>query len=167
MTMDTLARLMPIERRPSDEEIYLAGLLHDIGFLVLDYIDPALSDQFHARLAAAPDRPVEELEAEMLTTSHCGLGAELGRHWNLPESIVTVLNYHHSPNDKRAAAGQPLVSLANLAEKLLPTFGIAETVHMDIADEEWLALGIDPNQEDEIRAKIQQHTQDVSAAITD
>ena len=128
MTMETLARLMPPERRPSDEEIYLAGLLHDIGFLVLDYLDPQLSDAFHARLASPPSCTVEEIEAGMLETSHGELGAELGRRWNLPEAIVAALHFHHNPGDPRAAAGQPLVTLANLAEKLLPTFGIAEPV---------------------------------------
>lgn len=166
MTMDTLARHMPNDRRPSDEEIYLAGLLHDIGFLVLDYLDPKLSDRFHARLAAEPGHPVEEVEAEMLETNHGELGALLGRHWNLPESIVAVLHYHHTPNDERATIGQPLVSLVNLAEKLLPTFGIAEPVQMDIAETEWQSLGIDLLKVDEIKAYAQEHTKKVAAINT-
>ena len=163
MTMDTLARLMPRELRPSDEEIYLSGLLHDIGFLVLDYLDPQLSNAFHARLAASPESTVEEIEAEMLETSHGELGAELGRHWNLPEPIVAVLRHHHG--DQRAAAGQPLVAMANLSEKLLPTFGIAEPVQMDIADEEWQTLGIDPLKADEIRTRVLEHIRNVIVAI--
>ncbi|HZW25502.1 MAG TPA: HDOD domain-containing protein [Gallionella sp.] len=165
MTMDTLARLMPRELRPSDEEIYLAGLLHDIGFLVLDYINPQLSNAFHARLAAQPACTVEELEAEILETSHGELGAELGRHWNLPEPIVAVLNHHHHPGAMGAAVGQPLVEMACLAEKLLPTFGIAEPVPQGIADEEWLALGIDPQMADGVRLRIQEHIVNVSAAL--
>ncbi len=166
MTMDTLARLMPDDRRPSDEEIYLAGLLHDIGFLVLDYIDAKLSDQLHARLAAEPGRPVEEIEAEMLEINHSELGAELGRRWDLPERIIAVMRYHHVPNDERPAVGQPLVAMANLAEKLLPTLGIAESVQTDIAAKEWQALGIDPLKEDEIRAKVQEHAKQVAAMNT-
>lgn len=164
MTMDTLARLMPRDLRPSDDEIYLAGLLHDIGFLVLDYLSPQLSDAFHARLAVQPQCTVEELEAEMLETSHGELGAELGRHWNLPETIVSVLQYHHAPGHG-AASRQPLVAMANLAEKLLPTFGMVEPVPMDIADGEWQSLGIDPAKADEIRAKVQEHVRNVSAAV--
>jgi putative nucleotidyltransferase with HDIG domain len=166
MTMGTLARLMPNDRRPSDEEIYLAGLLHDIGFLVLDYIDVQLSDQLHTRLAAEPGRPVEEIEAEMLEMNHSELGAELGRHWDLPEPIIAVMRYHHAPNEERAAVGQPLVDMANLAEKLLPTLGIAESVQTDIADEEWQSLGIDPLKADEIRAKVQEHAKQVAAMNT-
>lgn len=163
MTMDTLARLMPRDLRPSDDEIYLAGLLHDIGFLVLDYLSPQLSDAFHARLTAQPQRTVEELEAEMLETSHGELGAELGRHWNLPENIIAVLQYHHGGHG--TVSRQPLIAMANLAEKLLPTFGMVEPVPMDIADEEWLSLGIDPARVDEVRAKVQEHIRNVSAAV--
>lgn len=163
MAMDTVAHQMPADLRPSDEEIYLAGLLHDIGFLVLDYLDPQLSDAFHARLSAMPQRTVEEIEAEMLETTHGELGAELGRHWNLPEPIIAVLRHHHHARNEKTVAGQPLVALTSLAEKLLPTFGIAEPVAMDIADEEWLSLGIDPMRADEVRREVQEQARSVIA----
>lgn len=162
MTMDALARLMPNNLRPSDDGIYLAGLLHDIGFLVLDYLDPALSDKFHTRLAVEHGRPVEEVEAEMLEMDHGELGAALGRHWSLPEDIVAVLNYHHAPGDARAEVGQPLVAMANLAEKLLPTFGISESVQLEIASGEWRALGIDPALEDEVMSAVAKNVREVS-----
>jgi HD-like signal output (HDOD) protein len=160
--METLARLMPKTIRPSDDGIYLAGLLHDIGFLVLDYLDPRLSDQLHARRAAEPKRPVEEIEAEILEKNHCELGAELGRHWNLTEPIIAVLRYHHTPYGVRAAAEQPLVTMAHLAEKLLPTFAVDESVPLNIAAEEWQTLGIDPLKADMIRAKVLEHTRQVA-----
>lgn len=166
MTMDSMAGMMPAMRRPADDEIYLAGLLHDIGFLVLDYLDPELSDRFHARLAADPNCPVEKVEAEMLQTCHGELGAALGRHWSLPESIITVLNYHHNPRDERADSGQPLVDMLNLAEKLLPTFGIAEPVSMDIADEEWQALGMNSSSAEKLKSRIQEHVRKVAAAYS-
>lgn len=166
MAMDSIARLMPARLRPADDEIYLAGLLHDIGFLVLDYIDPELSDSFHACLAADPDCPVEQVEAEMLEITHGELGAALGRHWNLPASIVTVLNHHHAPAGERAANGWPLADMVNLAEKLLPTFGIAEPVSTTITEEEWLSLGIEHSRVDELKAKIQEHLGKIAAMHT-
>ena len=162
MTMDTLARYMPNDRRPPDDEIYLGGLLHDIGFMVLDFLDRQLSDKFHARLAAETERRIEEIEEEMLGMNHCELGAELARRWGLPEHIITMLRYHHSPNDARAA-GQPLVAMASLAGKLLPTFGITELMQEDVAPEEWLALGIDPAKADEIKAKVKKHANGMHA----
>ncbi|MBA3023790.1 MAG: HDOD domain-containing protein [Gammaproteobacteria bacterium] len=164
LTMDTLAHLMPSARRPADEEIYLAGLLHDIGFMVLDYLDPDLSDRFHARLATEPGCTVEQIETEMLETSHGELGAILARHWNLPESVAVVLQYHHTPDDPRATGGQPLVGMACMAEKLLPTFGIVEPVMQNIDDSNWQALGIDPARAEEVRGRVLEHMQEVAAA---
>ena len=165
MAMHTMSRVMPSDIRPLDDEIFLAGLLHDIGFLVLNHINPELSDKFHARMAAEAGRPVEEIEAEMLEMSHSELGAELGRYWNLPEAIIAVLRYHHQPGDAKASVGQPLVKMANMAEKLLPTFGIAEHTQPDISIEEWQALGIDPSKADEIEALVQKHNQEVLATF--
>lgn len=166
MAMHTLSRAMPGDMRPSDDEIFLAGLLHDIGFLVLNYINPKLSDKFHTRLTTEIGRPVEEIEAEMLEMSHSELGAELGRYWNLPEAIVAVLRYHHQPGDARAAVGQPLVKMANMAEKLLPTFGMFEHIQPDISIEEWQALGIDSTKVDEIMVLVQKHNQEMMGTFT-
>jgi putative nucleotidyltransferase with HDIG domain len=166
MAMHTLSRAMPDDMRPSDDEIFLAGLLHDIGFLVLNYVNPKLSDKFHTRLTTEVGRPVEEIEAEMLEVGHGELGAELGRYWNLPEAIVTVLRYHHQPGDARAAVGQPLVMMANMAEKLLPTLGMLEHIQQDISIEEWQALGIDSSRADEIKALVQKHNQEVMGSFS-
>jgi putative nucleotidyltransferase with HDIG domain len=168
MTMDTLAHLMPEGMRPSDDEIYLAGLLHDIGFLALDYLDTRLSDRFHTRLATAePGRTVEEIEAEMLEMNHGELGAALGRHWSLPENIVAVLNYHHTPHDLRAAVGQPLVNMAGLAEKLLPTFCITEAAPPEIGFGEWQALGIDPVRKGAVMSAVERNIHEVASMFPD
>ena len=155
MAMDALARQMPPALRPEDDALYLAGLLHDIGFLVLDHLDPELSDRFHARLAHDPAQPIEAVEAEMLETSHGELGAELARHWALPEPAATVLRHHHAPA-QAPAAGQPLATMIHIAEQLLPTFGIAEPVPPQIAPEAWQALGIDPARADEVKVRVLQ-----------
>lgn len=163
LTMETLAQLMPQDRRPSADEVYLAGLLHDIGFLVLDYLDPNLSDQFLVRLKSEPKQALEEVEEEMLGISHGELGALLAQHWNLPESIIATLNFHYVLNDKRGAVVRPLVILANLSEKLLPAFGIVDPVPRDISIDEWLSLGIDPVNADVIKTKVQKLALEIAA----
>jgi putative nucleotidyltransferase with HDIG domain len=158
MWMHAISRYMPEDARPKDEEVFLAGLLHDIGFLVLDYLAPKLSDKFHATLAAEPTRSVEELEAAMLEMNHCELGAELGQRWGLQEPIIAVMRYHHRPDDAQAAIGFPLVKMVNLAEKLMPTFSTSRCSHADITPEDWQALGIDPTNVSKIIELAQQHT---------
>jgi len=157
--MRVISRAMPSRTRPLEDEIFLAGLLHDIGFMVLNHLDMNLSDRLHQKLAAEPDRPVSEVEAEVIAVSHATLGAELARHWDLPERIIAVLRYHHTPDVEEAAAGQPLIALINLAEKLLPSFGISEVVNTEITDEDWVALGIDPARAEELTAAVHEQAE--------
>jgi hypothetical protein len=121
--MRTLSRFMPLDSRPYLDEIFFAGLLHDIGYMVLNHLDQELSDELHGRFAAGKDRISYEIEAELLEMNHCKLGAELAGYWSLPETIIAVIRYHHDPENEGATIGQPLVRLLNLAEKILPAFG--------------------------------------------
>jgi HD-like signal output (HDOD) protein len=163
LTMDTLGRYMPPDSRPPDEQIYLAGLLHDFGFLVLDYVAPQLSDEFHARLIAEPNASMDEIEAEMLGIDHGELGALIGKKWNLPEPVIASMNYHHTPEKGQSVNAGTLVALANLAEKMLPTFGFAESPSLKrISDEEWQSLGIDSKWADNIASKVQKIVMEVA-----
>jgi putative nucleotidyltransferase with HDIG domain len=154
LAMRTISRAMPRNTRPLDDEIFLAGLLHDIGYMVLNHLDSQRSDELQMRIAAEKERTSVEIEADLLEMNHAELGAELAKFWELPESIIAVLRYHHDPENEEAAVGQPLVSLVNLAEKALADFGIAEHMKAPISSDEWQALGIDPDKADELIEQI-------------
>lgn len=155
-----LSQAMLRNTRPLDDEIFLAGLLHDIGYMVLNYLDQNLSDELHTRFVSQPDQSSVEIEAELLEMNHCELGAELARFWNLPDSIIAVLRYHHDPENELAAIGQPLVSMVNIAEKTLGVFGIPEHGSTEISPEEWQALGIDPSKADELITQINKQAEE-------
>lgn len=149
-TMMTLSRAMPRELRPDDDQLFLAGMLHDIGYLALAYLDPRRSDELHTALAESPNTPALEIERSMLDICHDELGAELARQWKLPEEIVSILRHHHQPD---LAADQLLARMLNLAEKILPSLGMAEYADPQIDDEEWAALGIAADDTAEIIAQ--------------
>jgi putative nucleotidyltransferase with HDIG domain len=165
LAMDALSRAMPREMRPPDEEIYLAGLLHDIGFLVLEYIDPQLSNLFHQRLGERSGLSATELEARMLETNHCELGALLAEHWNLTDVIVAVLRHHHSGSVALGAAGQPLIAMTHLAEKLLPTFCMDGMEPPAIESSEWQALGISEASVEKVEATMRMRAEEIAAAF--
>lgn len=154
-----IARNMPAKIRPTDDQIFLAGMLHDIGYLALAFLDPMRSDKLHTQLAAEADRPSLEVERETVEICHDELGAELARHWNLPEEIIAILRYHHSPDEAGAAAGQPLVYMINVAEKMLPSFGLNEYVAPGISAEEWSALGIPPSKVKEVEEQVDEQAE--------
>jgi putative nucleotidyltransferase with HDIG domain len=145
-----VVRAMPAKNRPQDDQIFLAGMLHDIGYLALAHLDTQRSDDLHTRLVIEPDRLAIEVERELSEVTHDELGAELAKHWNLPSEVVAVIRYHHTPDVAEAAEGQPLVRIVNITEKLLPQLGLHEFVGNYVAPEEWTALGIDPDRAEEI-----------------
>ncbi len=160
LAMEVIAKAMPRKMLPSEEDIYLAGLLHDIGFLVLDYIDPELSDRFHARLSAE-DIPLETLEAEMLEMGHAEMGALLAERWGLEPEIADVIRYHHAAPK---GAGT-LVMLTHLAEKVLQNFGIRETLVCEMDKDQWRALGIADEKVDEIVATVIKCADEIAQAF--
>ncbi|MBI4937724.1 MAG: HDOD domain-containing protein [Nitrosomonadales bacterium] len=151
-----IARFIPEKVRPQEDLIFLAGMLHDIGFMALAYLDPKLSDRLHTCLAAEPERPIVEIEREVLNVCHEELGAELARHWNLPEEIISVIRHHHQPDAAEVSVGRALARMINIAEKLLPHFCISEYGGSSIAVEEWKALGIDPSKANEIKMQVEE-----------
>lgn len=168
VAMRTIAKAMPARVRPSDDHIFLAGLLHDIGYMALNYLDTLTSDELHTRLATETEKSPLEIEQELLGMSHGEIGAQVGKHWDLPEEIIAVMRYHHSPDVKEAIAGQPLVSLVSFAERMLSDFGITEHTEQAITEQEWIELGIDPTKADEIRAQIStvsEQAHQISSAI--
>ena len=154
--MLAIAKFMPKEIRPEDDQIFLAGMLHDIGYMALAYMDPLSSDALHNALAAAPAQPALEIERSLLDICHDELGAELARKWKLQDEIVAVLRHHHKPD---TYLEHPLARMVYIAEKLLPAVGMTETVKPESTDADWEALGINLEDIDEIIALAQKNAE--------
>jgi len=148
--MIAISNAMPRKIRPDSDYVFLAGILHDIGYIALAHLDPKRSNELHTYQAAAPARSVLEIEKSLLEICHDELGAELARHWNLPDEIISVIRYHHTPDAPEAPKNQPLIRMVYIAEKMLPSFGMGEHVDTGIHDSDWEALGIDPSNAEEI-----------------
>jgi putative nucleotidyltransferase with HDIG domain len=104
--------------------VFSAGLLHDIGKLIMHIYIP---DDFAAVARVAADNKIDSLRAEELTLdyTHCDLGAMFAQRWNLPKVIEQAIQYHHSPTN--ADEGRNNVLLVSLANNIaLKAFGVDE-----------------------------------------
>jgi HD-like signal output (HDOD) protein/CheY-like chemotaxis protein len=97
-------------------EALAAGLLHDVGELILAAELPEQWVTINA-LAAADGRPVEAVELEQLGTTHAEIGAYLLGLWGLPREIVEAVAFHDRP---RRAGGRELTTttVVHLADRL-------------------------------------------------
>ena len=79
-------------------EAMTAGLLHDIGRLVLAMHLPETYEHV-AYCARQEGRPLWEVEQRELGATHAAVGAYLLGIWGLPSSIVDTAAHHHQPNE--------------------------------------------------------------------
>ena len=103
--------------KPFLDDTFVAGLLHDVGQLVLVSSDPEKYDKVLSA-AAASDRTITETEREILGTTHAEVGGYLLWLWGLPDPVVEAVVFHHNPSKSPSAEFAPLtgVYVANVLE---------------------------------------------------
>ena len=76
---------------------YTAGLIHDIGKLVVSYALDMDSQELIRELVERGGRSLVEAESEVIGADHAEVGACLLRKWKLPEVLVEAVANHHNP----------------------------------------------------------------------
>lgn len=79
---------------------YTAGLLHDVGQLLLFVFDPAAYADV-LRLKGERDIDIVDAEREYLGVDHAHLGGELARLWKLPEAVADAIAGHHASDESQ------------------------------------------------------------------
>ncbi len=103
------------------DKAYMAGLLHDIGFLVNCL---AFSEEFGVAIKHALQEqiPFDEAERATMGFTHCETGRALAEKWHLSDDIIQVIAHHHAPELSKTA--QPLVALVHLSDLLCRVRGL-------------------------------------------
>lgn len=82
--------------RENLETFFMAGILHDIGFLIISQEHPKKAQEIIAR-CKFDGLPQNQVEKELLGFSHARVGALLLKEWGLAPSLVEAVCYHHCP----------------------------------------------------------------------
>ena len=78
------------------ERLFVAGLLHDIGKLILYYQEPELSEDILME-ANGTDGVIFRAEQEILGYTHADVGGALITAWKLADTLKDTISYHHDP----------------------------------------------------------------------
>jgi putative nucleotidyltransferase with HDIG domain len=108
-------RLAGEVRRCDPDALFTAGLLHDIGELILFHRMPEKSrEALLMVLDGAGELAVHEAERKVIGFDHSAVGGELARGWSLPALLQECIGHHHDlANATRHPREAALVHLAN------------------------------------------------------
>lgn len=149
------------------ESVFIAGLLHDIGHLVIYNQVPELAvKSTMLSLIGVEGSGLCQAEHEVLGFDHAQLGGALVKSWGLPESLQACITFHHNPmlaeNHNIEVA---LIHLANHIAYLIETDGApAEKVPL-IDDGAWQVAGLTEDVVDDVIASVQEKVAGMQSAL--
>jgi putative nucleotidyltransferase with HDIG domain len=135
------ARVLARRMRFNQDYAFTAGLLHDIGRLVLVSTDPARYQQA-LELRAATDCPLLDAEREVLGMDHVAAGVALAAHWNFSDTMRQAIACHHEPETQGAGFLATIVHVANAIVHALDLAHDKDELVPAVSPVAWTALGL-------------------------
>ncbi len=129
---------------------YTAGLLHDIGKIVLSTLFPEYYSRV-ASMAAAKKCRIILAEQRLLNTDHCMVGKVICEIWNLPDDISNAVFYHNDPLTHSGNDAQ-IIRVTHLSDILARTAKIGDPGDNAVPDVSRSCLSVLGNSQDRIQS---------------
>ena len=150
--IEGLTRAMPRAQRPEAGLTYLAGLLHNFGYLLLAHVFPPHFSLICRHLEVNPHLCHTYVEQHLLGISREQIGAWLMRHWDMPDELATALRFQHDPTYDGEFA--EYANLVCLAVRLLRSRGVGSGPDTNIPDALLERLGLTRDKAEEAVSKV-------------
>ena len=125
---DMLAQRLPVNY---PEGAYVAGLMHDIGRLLIAVGLPQEHDRILAHHRTI-GRPIAESELELLGFAHPELSEQTLIFWKLPEPIQRAARDHHAPPAASKSGELPLGRVVAAADQYVHSIGVSVLMQSDL-----------------------------------
>lgn len=144
ITCGVAARFLA-SKRPglTEERFFIAGLLHDIGRLVIIRGLPAA---FTKALFLSRDQeaPLYQTERDVLGFDHAVVGGFLFKEWRLPSSLERAIRFHHNPQTATNTLEPAIIHVADIIAVAMQLGGAGSFFVPPLAPDAWDALGMSP-----------------------
>lgn len=160
------SRLLAMERRECNaERFFVAGLLHDVGAIVLYVQAPELAKKALLR-ARRRREPLVLAERKIMGCDHAEVGLHLLRSWSLPEALQHAVGYHHAPlRTRRFPTEASTVHIADFIANALELGSSGESRVPAFVKESWSCLGLEVRSLPALIEELEGQYQEVVRAI--
>ena len=128
---------------PQTEQLFVSGLLHDLGRLILYSYFPEESLNILGR-ARLSDKLLYQQETDYLGCNHTHLVKQLLQQWKLPMVLENNVFYHHNPSEAQQPIPATLVHLADVITNSLGIGTSGERYVPPLDNAAWENLGLSP-----------------------
>ncbi|SPF49073.1 conserved hypothetical protein [Candidatus Desulfosporosinus infrequens] len=121
LTAIAAKQLCRYRKLPYGDVAFVAGLLHDIGKLIITIYLQEIGDYMLKKVTQSKV-PYVEFEEIVIGYNHATVGGFLAKAWNLPEDLVEAISYHHAP--LKAQNHTQLASVIHVANGMVSLVGV-------------------------------------------
>jgi putative nucleotidyltransferase with HDIG domain len=149
------------------ERLYLAGILHDIGRLVVFKKKPALARDAFYRSKERQEN-IYLCEQKLMSYDHADVGRELLKAWKLPPRLVEAVGCHHQPqNAKEFPVDAAIIHTADYVVHVLQAPSDAEFSEPQLYPKSWEIIGLSPDDFEFMKEKVIQQYQGIVGIFFD
>ena len=136
------ARILAKRLNLNTDVAFTAGLLHDIGALVLA---TCYTDAYQQTLAHRLEHPETQFETErlLIEIDHAAIGEALATQWNFSDMMIKAIAGHHQPDKPGLGFLATIIHVADGIAHALAVTTTPDLAPPEVSGQSWESLGLD------------------------
>jgi len=143
-------------------DAYSAGLIHDVGKLILDEYVYERKEAFQEFMYDGQETFLEA-EKEILGFEHAEIAAKVCKKWNFPKSITVAIRYHHQPS---RLMSNKLAHIVHVADQITESTGMdIDGITLEISGNSLERVGVHLDEIAQLMDEITEYVDQVGGTV--